>query len=523
MSGGRSNNSYMNPYATTKMKKAPEAPRRFKSSYMFFSTAKHKEIRAELTEKGQGKLATTEVAKMVSKAWKDIAKQERVKWEELARQDKARYEMEKSMYTGPWKVPATRKRISKDPRAPKRPMSAFLAFSNSKRRYVKAQNRVGTSNAELSRILAQIWKNSSDDDKKFFVDEEYRLRQDYKLAMSAYTKQTDEEFKAKRLERENKVIAAIREAKTILPPSELSPLPLYIATTEEQDKQQLHHYHHHHQQQQSHGYDGGSGSGGPSSASLSLSKTKSQSQSQRKDGGRSTISSSLAAVSSSYTTQMASDIFTPPTSSPLLASSSSTSHQQHPYHPHYHHPAAAAAADNSTISSDPYGAASSSFYYPNYTTNSNPYGWYTYGGGGGGGDARPVYPNRDTTTAIADHPTYRGRSSSSSADEFVRSEGQILSASSYSNERGYDDTTTTAAGVTRYDTTHTTASASPSYPFAGYAPPLPPQPYYPPQSQDYSSRGISPYPTSTTDHNHPQPPPSSSSSSYYHAYDPSQA
>ena len=41
-----------------KYKKAPEAPRRFKSSYMFFSTVKHKEIRAELTKKGHGKVRT---------------------------------------------------------------------------------------------------------------------------------------------------------------------------------------------------------------------------------------------------------------------------------------------------------------------------------------------------------------------------------------------------------------------------------------------------------------------------------
>lgn len=48
--------NYMNPFATVKLKKAPQAPRRFKSSYMFFSTAKHKEIRAELTAKGHGKV-----------------------------------------------------------------------------------------------------------------------------------------------------------------------------------------------------------------------------------------------------------------------------------------------------------------------------------------------------------------------------------------------------------------------------------------------------------------------------------
>ena len=36
-----------------KYKKAPQAPKRFKSSYIFFSTIKHKEIRAELTQNAQ--------------------------------------------------------------------------------------------------------------------------------------------------------------------------------------------------------------------------------------------------------------------------------------------------------------------------------------------------------------------------------------------------------------------------------------------------------------------------------------
>ena len=39
-----------------KMKKAPGAPRRFKSAYMFFSTKKHKEFREELNKKGQKKV-----------------------------------------------------------------------------------------------------------------------------------------------------------------------------------------------------------------------------------------------------------------------------------------------------------------------------------------------------------------------------------------------------------------------------------------------------------------------------------
>ncbi|OEU15810.1 HMG-box, partial [Fragilariopsis cylindrus CCMP1102] len=177
MSSGRPS-PHLRQFAPVRYKKAPQAPRRFKSSYMFFSTTKHKEIRAELTAKGQGqKLSTTEVAKMVSIAWKALPEDEREKWEELARQDKARYEMEKSMYTGPWKVPAT-KRINKDPKAPKRPMSAFLSFSNSKRQYVKNKHK-DVKNAEVSRILAQMWKDADAEEKKMFVDGEFRLRQEY--------------------------------------------------------------------------------------------------------------------------------------------------------------------------------------------------------------------------------------------------------------------------------------------------------------------------------------------------------
>ena len=93
---------------------------------------------------------------MVSQAWKALSHDEREEWEEMARRDKARFEYEKSIYAGPWKVPA-KKRSQKDPNAPKRPMSAFLSFSNSKRAQVKSRHP-DIGNAEVSRILAQMWK-----------------------------------------------------------------------------------------------------------------------------------------------------------------------------------------------------------------------------------------------------------------------------------------------------------------------------------------------------------------------------
>jgi hypothetical protein len=44
-------NAKKNSRETVKYKKSPEAPRRFKSAYMFFSTEKHKEIRKDMGDK----------------------------------------------------------------------------------------------------------------------------------------------------------------------------------------------------------------------------------------------------------------------------------------------------------------------------------------------------------------------------------------------------------------------------------------------------------------------------------------
>ena len=158
-------------------------------------------------------MPTTEVAKMVSQAWKALPEDEREKWEELAREDKARYEMEKSMYTGPWKQKVqAKKRKNKDPGAPKRPMSAFLFYSNSKRAYVKNEYK-DAKNAEMSRIIAQMWKDADAEEKKAFIDEEFELRQQYKIAMAEWKRQAEEEIKTKREKRENEATQAVREGR----------------------------------------------------------------------------------------------------------------------------------------------------------------------------------------------------------------------------------------------------------------------------------------------------------------------
>jgi hypothetical protein len=144
---------------------------------------------------------------MVSQAWKTLSPDEREIWEEMARRDKARYEVEKKFYNGPWKVLAT-KRSQKDPNAPKRPMSAFLAFSNLKRAEVKEMNP-GLGNSERSRVLAKMWKEAPEDERKEYIDKEYKLRQLYKTAIAEWRRHSEGVLQAARKEREDEALRTV--------------------------------------------------------------------------------------------------------------------------------------------------------------------------------------------------------------------------------------------------------------------------------------------------------------------------
>ena len=94
---------------TRKFKKAPGAPKRFRSAFILFSQHKHKSIQQDLAHEG-GSEKTTLVAKMVSEAWKKMDPEERETWEAKARMDRARFEKEKAKYRGPWTVPIGHRR-----------------------------------------------------------------------------------------------------------------------------------------------------------------------------------------------------------------------------------------------------------------------------------------------------------------------------------------------------------------------------------------------------------------------------
>eukprot|EP00934_Nitzschia_sp_Nitz4_P001302 Nitzschia sp. Nitz4//scaffold57_size113557//110894//113019//NITZ4_004010-RA/size113557-processed-gene-0.23-mRNA-1//1//CDS//3329554903//1302//frame0 len=170
------------------LKKDPRAPKRFRSSYIFFSQDRFPEIREELKKNGT-QLETVHITKMVSEEWKNLGHREKMRYEEMSALDKERYEVEKKMYSGSWQVPTSQK-LTKDVTAPRRPASAFLMFSNPRRAALKKENP-DLCNGEISKLLSKMWKEATPAERKPFEEEEIKLRNQYKDDVAIWREKHD--------------------------------------------------------------------------------------------------------------------------------------------------------------------------------------------------------------------------------------------------------------------------------------------------------------------------------------------
>ncbi|CAJ1932916.1 unnamed protein product [Cylindrotheca closterium] len=169
---------------TQQLKKAPQAPKRFRSSYICFFTAQRPHIKQLLGPKA----SITEISKRSAEMWKNLPVNQKQHWEEVAAKDKERFMNEKATYKGPWQVPS--KRVRKDPSAPKRSMSAFLYFALIERPKIKEKNP-DMANTDVSRLLGELWRAASKEEKLPFVEKEKKEREKYKVAMEEWKKQRE--------------------------------------------------------------------------------------------------------------------------------------------------------------------------------------------------------------------------------------------------------------------------------------------------------------------------------------------
>ncbi len=88
------------------LKKAPNAPKRFKSAYIYFVSDNMENVKNKLGEDQK----ITEIMKVLAQMWKDLSQENKLKYITIAEADKLRYITELKNYNGPLQVPNKRRK-----------------------------------------------------------------------------------------------------------------------------------------------------------------------------------------------------------------------------------------------------------------------------------------------------------------------------------------------------------------------------------------------------------------------------
>ena len=226
-------------------KRAPGAPKRWKSSYIHFYTDFCKKKRQGIDgcldvevsmyvassnnytiililnlrfihrflttsiNAQQNKNKMKEMSQEASRLWKTMPADEKKIWESMSQKEKEEYEKKMGDFEGRLQVPTYTVK-KKDVGAPKRKPGAFILFTRAKGPTLKEQNPNAPS-TDIVKECGKIWRTMSDAEKKPFKDEEQTLRAQYKIEVEKYkeTKAQEEKMALEKLEEERKKLAAL--------------------------------------------------------------------------------------------------------------------------------------------------------------------------------------------------------------------------------------------------------------------------------------------------------------------------
>jgi hypothetical protein len=82
-------------------------------------------------------------------------------------------------------MPKVKSKKKTDPNKPKRPLTAFMRYSASRRSVIRKENSA-LSMIDISKIIGEEWRGLSDDAKRPFHDAAEVDHEKYKIAKSAY-------------------------------------------------------------------------------------------------------------------------------------------------------------------------------------------------------------------------------------------------------------------------------------------------------------------------------------------------
>jgi len=156
-------------------------PRGKTSPYGFFVKMCYEEHKKKYPNEN---VQVTEISKKCSEKWKTMTPAEKQRFVELAQKDAERYQAEVAAFGGEDAM-RKRKRGKKDVNAPRRPLSAFFFFSQTKRPEVQQGHpewRVG----QVAQELGRMWKDLNETEKKRYEEMATRDKARYEVEMRDY-------------------------------------------------------------------------------------------------------------------------------------------------------------------------------------------------------------------------------------------------------------------------------------------------------------------------------------------------
>jgi len=172
-----------------KKKKDPSKPKRNMSAFFLYSTATRKQVKEENPD-----LSFGDLAKVISKNFKELSDKEKKKWTKKAEKDKKRYLEEMKNYVAPSEseedsedegAKKKKKKAKKDPNKPKRNMSAYFLYSCANRASVKERNP-DASFGELAKLISAEFKKLPDNERKKWDQKASADKKRYDEEMKVY-------------------------------------------------------------------------------------------------------------------------------------------------------------------------------------------------------------------------------------------------------------------------------------------------------------------------------------------------
>lgn len=178
------------PRGVKKDKKDPAAPKRPLAPFMYFCQEERPKLKAQNPTASIG-----ELGKILGEKWKALDPSAKAPFEKLAAADQERYKADKVQYqqylelnppapSSPAKGGKGSKK-KKDPNAPKRPLAAFMFFSQQQRPAMKESNPAATI-GDLGKLLGKKWNDMTDEQKKPYVMQAEEDKKRYEAEKAAY-------------------------------------------------------------------------------------------------------------------------------------------------------------------------------------------------------------------------------------------------------------------------------------------------------------------------------------------------